>query len=171
MPSGSPNLAADVCLPGLRDRGAGTGTSATDRRRATDRSRPFAAVSAGSNSRPPGPRPGSLGDWVGRAAFLLRPVHERLLAKLKQLPNCLPTRPPPRCSIPDAAAPPTLGLCLRRSFLARDGPAIRCYVDAPDRKAERIVHLAGFAGIPCASAFLRTRRARSRTNCQRGVPT
>ena len=44
----------------------------------------------------------TLADWVGRAAFLLRPVHERLLMALKDdvetfepRPNCLPMKPRP----------------------------------------------------------------------------
>ena len=67
----------------------------------------------------------TLADWVGRAAFLLRPVHERLLARLKQSTTAPADRP----------------------WGGTDPPAV-AYVYAPDRKAERpIVHLAGFAGI------------------------
>lgn len=53
----------------------------------------------------------TLADWVGRAAFLLRPVHERMLALLKSSarlfagPGPRSGRPPPRSSIPAAAAP------------------------------------------------------------------
>ncbi|MDH6261814.1 hypothetical protein M2427_005763 [Bradyrhizobium sp. BR13661] len=67
--------------------------------------RPSAAVSAGSDLHRQGLDLGrsTLADWSG-AAFLLRPVHEWLLARLKQSPKLLQTRPP-RCSIPDAAAP------------------------------------------------------------------
>src|SRR5262247_3606020 len=49
----------------------------------------------------------TLADWVGRAAFTLRPVHTRLLEQLKQLtkrPSCSPTRRPRRCSIQGAGA-------------------------------------------------------------------
>ena len=47
----------------------------------------------------------TLADWVGRAAFLLRPVHERLLTTLKARPSCSPTRRRRRCSILAAAEP------------------------------------------------------------------
>src|SRR6266511_4967228 len=42
----------------------------------------------------------TLADWVGRAAFALRPVHARLLDR----PNCSPTRRRHRCSILGAGA-------------------------------------------------------------------
>jgi transposase len=47
----------------------------------------------------------TLADWVGRAAFLLRPVHARLLDKLKASSKLSPTRRPCRCSIRGAAGP------------------------------------------------------------------
>ena len=61
----------EVCLPGLRERGAGAGAGAADRGRAADRSdgragarlqicRSPAAVSASPDLRPPGHQPGSL---------------------------------------------------------------------------------------------------------------
>jgi transposase len=93
----------------------------------------------------------TLADWVGRAAFLLRPVHERLLAKLK-------------CSsklFADETTAPVLDPGRGRTKLGQlwayarddrpwggtDPPGV-AYVYAPDRKAERpITHLAGFKGI------------------------
>jgi transposase len=51
----------------------------------------------------------TLADWVGRAAWHLRPLHERLLARLKSSPKLFAGpgprsgRPPRRCSIPAAA--------------------------------------------------------------------
>ena len=93
----------------------------------------------------------TLADWVGRAAFLLRPVHERLLARLKQSPKLFA----------DETTAPVLDPARGRTktgqlwAYARDDrpwggtvPPTVAYVYAPDRKAERpIVHLAGFAGI------------------------
>ena len=93
----------------------------------------------------------TLADWVGRAAFMLRPVHQRLLAALK-------------CSaklFADETTAPVLDPGRGRTKLgqlwayARDdrpwggtGPPGVAYVYAPDRKAERpIAHLAGFKGI------------------------
>jgi len=93
----------------------------------------------------------TLADWVGRAAFMLRPVHQRLLAALK-------------CSaklFADETTAPVLDPGRGRTKFgqlwayARDdrpwggtGPPGVAYVYAPDRKAERpIAHLAGFKGI------------------------
>lgn len=95
----------------------------------------------------------TLADWVGRAAHLLRPVHERLLAKL-------------RCSgklFADETAAPVLDPGrgrtktgqLQAEGYARDDrpwggadPPAVVYVYAGDRKAERpITHLAGFSGV------------------------
>ena len=48
----------------------------------------------------------TLADWVGHAAWHLRPLHERLLVRLRQIDqSCSPTRRRRRCSIPAAAAP------------------------------------------------------------------
>jgi transposase len=59
----------------------------------------------------------TLADWVGRAAFLLRPVHERLLAQLKASAKLFAdgTGPRPPRSIQDVAAPrpDSFGLCPR----------------------------------------------------------
>jgi transposase len=93
----------------------------------------------------------TLADWVGRAAFLLRPVHQRLLAELK-------------CSnklFADETTAPVLDPGRGRTKLGQlwayarddrpwggtDPPGV-AYVYAPDRKAVRpITHLAGFKGI------------------------
>ena len=58
----------------------------------------------------------TLADWTGRAAFLLRPVHERLLEKLKASPKLFadettaPVLDPGRGPHQDR---PALGLCPR----------------------------------------------------------
>lgn len=93
----------------------------------------------------------TLTDWVGRAAFLLRPVHERLLGHLKASTKLFA----------DETTAPVLDLGRGRTktgqlfayarddrpFDGDDPPAV-VYVYAPDRKAERpIAHLQGFAGV------------------------
>jgi transposase len=93
----------------------------------------------------------TLADWVGRAAFLLRPVHERLLATLKMSSKLFA----------DETTAPVLDPGRGRTKIGQlwayarddrpwggsDPPAV-AYVYAPDRKAERpITHLAGFKGI------------------------
>jgi transposase len=93
----------------------------------------------------------TLADWVGHAAFLLRPVHERLLMALKASPKLFA----------DETTAPVLDPGRGRTKLGQlwayarddrpwggtDPPGI-AYVYAPDRKAERpITHLAGFKGI------------------------
>jgi transposase len=93
----------------------------------------------------------TLADWVGRAAFLLRPVHERLLAKLKMSSKLFA----------DETTAPVLDPGRGRTKIGQlwayarddrpwggsDPPAV-AYVYAPDRRAERpITHLAGFKGI------------------------
>ena len=93
----------------------------------------------------------TLADWVGRAAFMLQPVHERLLTVLKGSSKLFA----------DETTAPVLDPGRGRTKLgqlwayARDdrpwggtGPPGVAYVYAPDRKAERpITHLAGFKGI------------------------
>ncbi len=93
----------------------------------------------------------TLADWVGRAAFLLRPVHERLLSALKTSPKLFA----------DETTAPVLDPGRGRTKLGQlwayarddrpwggtDPPGV-AYVYAPDRKAERpISHLTGFKGI------------------------
>jgi transposase len=93
----------------------------------------------------------TLADWVGRAAFLLRPVHERLLARLKGSAKLFA----------DETTAPVLDPGRGRTKIGQlwayarddrpwggtDPPGV-AYVYAPDRKAERpIAHLEGFKGI------------------------
>src|SRR3984957_11641066 len=74
----------------------------------------------------------TLADWVGRAAFLLRPVHQRLLDKLKASSKLFA----------DETTAPVLD-----PGRGSDPPGV-AYVYAPDRKAAQpIAHLAGFRGI------------------------
>ena len=93
----------------------------------------------------------TLADWVGRAAFMLRPVHERLLMMLKTSTKLFA----------DETTAPVLDPGRGRTKIGQlwayarddrpwggtDPPGV-AYVYAPDRKAERpITHLAGFKGI------------------------
>jgi transposase len=93
----------------------------------------------------------TLADWVGRAAFMLRPIHERLLRALKTSAKLFA----------DETTAPVLDPGRGRTKLGQlwayarddrpwggtDPPGV-VYVYAPDRKAERpISHLAGFKGI------------------------
>ena len=82
----------------------------------------------------------TLADWVGRAAFLLRPVHGRLLDE-----TTAPVLDPGRGRTKTGQ----LLVYVRddRAWGGADPPGI-AYVYAPDRKAERpITHLAGFRGV------------------------
>jgi transposase len=93
----------------------------------------------------------TLADWVGRAAWHLRPVHERLLADI-----CASTK-----IFADETTAPVLDPGRGRTKTGQiwayarddrpwggaDPPAV-AYVYAPNRKAEQpIAHLAGFAGV------------------------
>ena len=93
----------------------------------------------------------TLADWVGRAAWLLRPVHERLLLTLKTSTKLFA----------DETTAPVLDPGRGRTKIGQlwayarddrpwggcDPPGV-AYVYAPDRKAERpITHLAGFKGV------------------------
>ena len=93
----------------------------------------------------------TLADWVGRAAFLLRPVHKRLLARLKQSTKLFADETTAPVLDPGRGRTKTGQLWAYarddRPWGGTDPPAV-AYVYAPDRKAERpIVHLAGFVGI------------------------
>lgn len=93
----------------------------------------------------------TLADWVGRAAFLLRPVHERLLDKLKASSKLFADETTAPVLDPGRGRTKTGQLFAYarddRPWGSSDPPGV-AYVYAPDRKAERpIAHLAGFTGI------------------------
>lgn len=93
----------------------------------------------------------TLTDWVGRAAWHLRPVHERLLEKLKASPKLFADETTAPVLDPGRGRTRTGQLWAYarddRPWDGTDPPGV-AYVYAPDRKAERpIAHLAGFAGI------------------------
>jgi transposase len=93
----------------------------------------------------------TLADWVGRAAFALRPVHARLLEQLKQSTKLFadettaPVLEPGRGRVKKGQ----LWAYARdeRPWAGRAPPGV-AYVYAPDRKHARPAeHLAGFSGI------------------------
>lgn len=93
----------------------------------------------------------TLADWVGRAAFLLRPVHARMLAVLKSSPKLFADETTAPVLDPGRGQTKTGQLFAYarddRPWGGADPPGV-VYVYAPDRKAERpIAHLAGFTGI------------------------
>ena len=93
----------------------------------------------------------TLADWVGRAAFLLRPVHERLLDKLKASSKLFADETTAPVLDPGRGRTKTGQLFAYarddRPWGGTDPPGV-AYVYAPDRKAERpIAHLSGFKGI------------------------
>ncbi|CAH1655434.1 transposase [Hyphomicrobiales bacterium] len=93
----------------------------------------------------------TLADWVGRAAFLLRPVHERLFEKLKASTKLFADETTAPVLDPGRGRTKTGQLFAYarddRPWGGTDPPGV-VYVYAPDRKAERpIAHLAGFAGV------------------------
>ncbi|MDH6235051.1 transposase [Mesorhizobium soli] len=93
----------------------------------------------------------TLADWVGRAAWHLRPVHERLLEKLKASPKLFADETTAPVLDPGRGKTKTGQLWAYarddRPWDGNDPPGV-AYVYAPDRKAERpIAHLAGFARI------------------------
>ena len=93
----------------------------------------------------------TLADWVGRAAFLLRPVHERLLFWLKRSGKLFADETTAPVLDPGRGRTKTGQLWAYarddRPWSGSDPPGV-AYVYAPDRKAERpLAHLAGFAGV------------------------
>ena len=93
----------------------------------------------------------TLADWVGRAAFLLRPVHERLLAILKSSTKLFADETTAPVLDPGRGRTKTGQLFAYarddRPWGGTDPPAV-AYVYAPDRKAARpITHLDGFVGV------------------------
>ncbi len=93
----------------------------------------------------------TLADWVGRAAFLIRPVHERLLSVLKTSAKLFADETTAPVLDPGRGRTKTGQLWAYarddRPWAGTDPPGV-AYVYAPDRRAERpIAHLAGFRGV------------------------
>jgi transposase len=93
----------------------------------------------------------TLADWVGRAAWLLSPVHARLLKRLKASEKLFADETTAPVLDPGRGRTKTGQLWAYarddRSWGGPDPPGV-AYVYAPDRKAERpIAHLSGFKGV------------------------
>jgi len=93
----------------------------------------------------------TLADWTGRAAFLLRPVHEHLLKTLRASSKLFADETTAPVLDPGRGRTKTGQLWAYarddRPWGGSDPPAV-AYVYAPDRKAERpMAHLAGFKGV------------------------
>ena len=93
----------------------------------------------------------TLADWAGRAAFLLRPVHERLLERLKRSSKLFADETTAPVLDPGRGRTKTGQLWAYarddRPWGGADPPGV-VYVYAPDRKAERAAaHLVGFKGV------------------------
>jgi transposase len=93
----------------------------------------------------------TLADWVGRAAFLLRPVYQRLLDRLRASSRLFADETTAPVLDPGRGRTKTGQLfAYARDDRAWGGtdPPIVAYVYAPDRKAARLIaHLAGFRGV------------------------
>jgi transposase len=93
----------------------------------------------------------TLADWIGHAAFHLRPLHERLLAALRSRSKLFADETTVPVLDPGRGRTKTGQLWAYaaddRPWGGLDPPGI-AYVYAPDRKAERLFrHLAGFKGV------------------------
>jgi transposase len=93
----------------------------------------------------------TLADWVGRAAWHLRPVHDRLLTQLKASSRLFADETTAPVLDPGRGQTKTGQLFAYarddRPWGGTDPPGV-AYVYAPDRKAARpIAHLSGFAGV------------------------
>ncbi|MEW6596964.1 MAG: IS66 family transposase [Pseudomonadota bacterium] len=93
----------------------------------------------------------TLADWTGRAAFLLSPVHTRLLETLKRSGKLFADETTAPVLDPGRGRTKTGQLWAYarddRPWGGLDPPAV-AFVYAPDRKAERpMSHLSGFAGV------------------------
>jgi transposase len=92
----------------------------------------------------------TLADWVGKAAFLLRPVHERLFERLKASTKLFADETTAPVLDPGRGRTKTGQLFAYarddRPWGGADPPAV-AYLYAPDRKAETITrHLTSFVG-------------------------
>jgi transposase len=93
----------------------------------------------------------TLADWVGKAAFLLRPIHERLFERLKASDKLFADETIAPVLDPGRGRTKTGQLFAYarddRPWGGSDLPGV-AYLYAPDRKAENVVrHLKGFVGV------------------------
>ena len=99
----------------------------------------------------------TLADWVGKAAFLLRPVHERLFERLKASTKLFADETTAPVLDPGRGRTKTGQLFAyardERPWGGSDPPGV-AYLYAPDRKAEQAVrHLQGFVGTLQVDGF------------------
>src|SRR5258705_4565311 len=112
----------------------------------------------------------TLADWVGQAAWHLRPLHERLLGKLRQRPKLFADETTMPVLDPGRGRTKTGQLWAYaaddRPWGGADPPGV-AYVYAPDRKADRpVVHLAGFKGILQVDGYAGYRKLAERGDVQ-----
>jgi transposase len=112
----------------------------------------------------------TLADWVGHAAWHLRPLHQRLLDKLKERPKLFADETTLPVLDPGRGRTKTGQLWAYaaddRPWDGSDPPGV-AYVYAPDRKAERpITHLDGFKGVLQVDGYAGYRRLAERGNVQ-----
>jgi len=93
----------------------------------------------------------TLADWIGKAAFLLRPIHERLFERLKASDKLFADETSAPVLDPGRGRTKTGQLFAyardNRPWGGIDPPGV-AYIYAPDRKAEQpLRHLQGFVGI------------------------
>ena len=99
----------------------------------------------------------TLADWVGKAAFLLRPVHARLFERLKASTKLFADETTAPVLDPGRGRTKTGQLFAyardERPWGGSDPPGV-AYLYAPDRKAEQAVrHLQGFVGTLQVDGF------------------
>jgi len=112
----------------------------------------------------------TLADWVGRAAWHLRPVHERLLGHLKASAKLFADETTAPVLDPGRGRTKTGQLWAYarddRPWGGSDPPGV-AYVYAPDRKAERpLAHLNGFTGILQVDGYAGYRALAKRNDVQ-----
>jgi len=112
----------------------------------------------------------TLADWVGQAAWHLRPLHERLLVKLRQRSKLFADETTLPVLDPGRGRTKTGQLWAYaaddRPWGGADPPGV-VYVYAPDRKAERpITHLDGFKGILQVDGYAGYRKLAERGDVQ-----
>src|SRR3954454_1442261 len=112
----------------------------------------------------------TLADWVGHAAWHLRPLHQRLLDKLKERSKLFADETTLPVLDPGRGRTKTGQLWAYaaddRPWGGSDPPGV-AYVYAPDRKAERpITHLDGFKGVLQVDGYAGYRRLAERGDVQ-----